>query len=288
MLLPSLVGRLAIVLLLCGAGTFARAQANAIPEFLERYVQFEATDAQTTPDLHAKFTFPSFDALTTRSEVKVNNNGFEDHTVLGFVQRFGIARAKMTYKLHHYSYSTWEDESQDVALELQFHSLHFQHRQQNEDQVTSLGMPVNLFKTHFDLSVSQYHQPETLETFSAYQVASSIQRVKVMARWKNIGTGIWSDFSTEYRPSKSWSMHYSYCNDDTSTQRRFRSVFSDHEYHLAGEYASITDTADQTHVTGAIGIEKDMKLAAVSLRYEYDSTLENSTLFFKLESRNIF
>ncbi|MBI1424148.1 MAG: hypothetical protein GC149_11820 [Gammaproteobacteria bacterium] len=280
--------RITSIVLFLSLASGAYAQSDSFEEFLQKYFKVDASDAQAGPKLHAQFRYSAADNLITRSEVKVDNDGFEDHMAFGFAQRIGGARTKVTYNIHRYSYSTWEDENRDVAMDVVYKTLHLQHRLESSEHVTSLGFPFNISAAHFDLAFSQTQQYDTLDTINAYQFVSRLHRLKVSATWKAMGPGMWANFSTEYHPSSAWSMQYSYSNDDTLLQRRIRSMYSTRAYRLAGEYASTTDTANQTYITGAVGIEKDMKLAAVSLRYEYDGSLDNKTVFLTVETHNVF
>jgi len=280
--------RFAVAAIVLCACTGARAQINTVTEFFEKYLHIDTTKVQGDPRIHARLNFSAANILTTRSDVKVNNDGFEDYTRLGFAQRFGVVRAKVTYNLHRFSYSSWEDQTENVAVDVSYRSLRFRHLQMITARINSFDLPCNLSAAHIAFSFSQTYSNDVVNSIDAYRFASNLNRLKVSATWKDIGTGVWSDFSTEYRPVASWLMRYTYSNDGIDTQRRFRSEYSGTRYRLTGEYAAMTDLEDQTHISSAIGIKTETKLAALSLRFEHDGYIDSSMLFFKVESHNVF
>jgi hypothetical protein len=280
--------RVAIAAIASCTSICAYAQLDTFPDLLEKYVKVDATEAQDGPKLNAKFNFSSGDTLITRNETKVAADGFEDHMVFGLAPSFGAVHAKVIYNLHHFSYSTWENQSEDIAMDVSYGSLHLQHRQETTEQVTSIGMPFKLSAAHFNLSVSQTHYNDSIDYVNAYSLASKLNGLKLSATWKAIGDGMWAGFNTVYKPLNCWTMHYSYSNDGTARQRQFRSEYTGKNFRVAGEYTATTDTENQTHVSSAFGIKKSMKLAALSVSLEHDGYLRNSTLFFKVETQHIF
>lgn len=265
-----------------------QAQLSNLPEFFEKHMHFEAMDAQDGPKLHTKFDFSADDTLITRSELKMNKDGFEDHMALGVMQSFDTAKAKVTYNLHRFNYSDREDQTDDVTFDIQYRSLRLQHRIEDNAQISTLGLPFDLFAVQLDLSFSQTSQKASAESMDVYSLASQVDRLKFSVTWKEIGDDNWADFSTEFRPSDSWLMKFTYTHNGVDLQRQFRSEYVARGYRFVGEYKSQTYDGEQTQVISAIGIEKDTALAALKLNLEYNDYIESPAFFLKVESNSVF
>lgn len=275
--------------MLGGMSTVAQAQLSDFPEFFERHFSARATDTQSGPLLNSQFRYSAGNTLVTTNLTKMNRDGFENHMALGIVQKIGTARAKITYSLHQFNYASVENHFNDITFDFNYRSLYLQHRLDATKQVSTIGLPIDLNMAHIGISVSQSLQKDTAETIDTYKFISQVTRLKFTATWmKETGDRIWADYSTEYRPSTCWVMKYSYSEHGIGLNRQFRSEFAGQGYRLAGEYELQSVEGEQAHTTGAIGIEKEMKLAALKLRIEFDNNVDSPSLYFKVESHTTF
>ena len=268
--------------------TVAHAQLHSFPEFFEKHFHIEAMDADDGPRLKSQFVYSAEGTLITRNLVKMNNDGFEDHMAVGLVQNFAGARTKVTYNLHRFNYTTLDTHSNDVTLDIRYRSLRLQHRIADTEQVSSVGLPVDFGIAHFDFSLSQTLQKNPDETIDLYNIHSRIKQLKFSASWQDIGTDTWTDFTTEYRPSGSWLVKYSYSDHGIDLLRQIRGEYAVSGFRLAGEYSLQTASGAQSHVAGAIDVEKDTPLAVLKLRLEYNNDIETSAIYLKLESHLAF
>lgn len=265
-----------------------QAQLIGLPQFLEKHMRIDATDAQNGPKLHTQFDINADDMLITRSEVKISNDGFEDHMAVGIAQNSDTASMQVIYNFHRYNYSDREEQSDDITLDFQYRSLRVQHRIEDTARLSTIGLPLDMFAVQLDLSYSQSAEQGSADTVDVYEFVSQFNRLKFAAIWKDAGDDIWADFSTEYRPTKSWLMKYTYKDDGTDLQRQFLSEYTARGYRLAGEYRTLSDDESLNNITGAISIEKTTDVAAMKLRLEYDDNFDSPALFFKVESDDIF
>ena len=276
--------RLALAAVLSCSGAVAQAQLSSFPEFIEKHFRTEATDAQDGPKLRTQLEYSADDTLITRNSAKFNNDGFEDHMALGIVQNFGAARARVTYNLQRYDYSSWKNQSEDVTIDFHYRSLHVQRRFEHTAQVSTIGLPIDLSVAHLDVSYSQTLQVDAIEPIDVYQFVSRVNGLTFSAAWQDNGGETWADYSTEYRPANCCVMKYTYTDHGAEFARGFRSEFTARDYRLAGEYLLQTDAGNQTHVAGALDIEKETKLAALKLRLEYSDYVDSPAFFFQVES----
>jgi hypothetical protein len=282
--LQTLIARLAYAVVLGCSSALAQAQLSNVPDFFDKHFRIEAQDAQDGPKLRTQFNYTASDALSTRSTVKFNNDGFEDHMAVGIAQNFGAARAKVTYNLQRYNYASWESQSDDVTLDFRYRSLRLQHRIENTAQVSTIGLPVEISAAHLDLSYSQTLQVDSVESIDAYRLVSRVNGLTFSAAWQAGGGETWADFSTEFRPSNCWLMQYTYADHGDASEHQFRGEYVGRFYRLSGEYYSQTQVGDQTHMASAICIEQNTKLAALKLRLEYNDYADTQALGFKVET----
>jgi hypothetical protein len=268
--------------------TAAYAQLGSLPEMFDKHFRVEATDAEGSPKVHTQFDYMAFNTLVASSQMKMVKDGFEDHMAFGFAQNSGIVSARLTYNLHRFNYPDRQDQSDDITLDFQYRSLRLQHRIQDAAQVSTIGLPFDLFAVQVDLSFSQTFQQDSDERVEVYKMTSQFNRLKLAASWKDDGDDAMTGFSTEYRASDSWLMKVSYTDDGTALQRQYRSEYTARGYRLAGEYKSTYDAYDQTHITSTISIEKDMEVAALKFRVKYADDIDSSALFLEIESDDIF
>lgn len=288
--LNTLIIRLAFATALGCASAVTQAQLiTGFPEFFQKHFRVEATDAQDGPKLRSQFDYTADGTLITSNLVKINNDGFEDHMALGFVQNFGSTRTRVTYNFHRFNYSSLENQSNDVIFDFRYRALRLQHRLEDTAQVSTIRLPLDFSVAHIDLSFSQTHQKDTAENTDEYRLVSRLKHLKFSAAWKkDLSNETWSDFSTEYRPLASWLMKYTYRDHGVDMLRQFRSEYATEGYRLAGEYNSQISEGEPAHSGGAIDIEKDTKLAALKLRLEYDEDINSPSVFLKVESRFAF
>ena len=286
--LKTCIVRLAYVLVLSCSSAVAQAQLTSFPEFFERHFRYEATDAQDGPKLSTQFNYSANNTLITRSSVKFNNDGFEDHMAMGIVQNFGAAQAKVTYNLQRYNYTSWQSQSNNVTFDFRYRSLRMQHRLEDTAQVSTIGLPFEVSAAHFDLSYSQTLQQDLATPIDMYSLVSRVNGLSLSASWRESGAETWADLSTEYRPSRCWLMKYTYTDHGADVARQFRSVYTARNYRLAGEFSRQRYAGEQTHSTGAVYIEKASRLAALKLRLEYDGYIDSRTLFFQVEPHIAF
>ena len=283
--LKTLITRLAFAAVLSCACALAQAQLSNFPEFFQKYVHIDATDAEDGPKLRSQFAYTADNTVITRGSVKINNDGFEDQMALGIAQNFGGARAKVVYHSQRYNYSSWDSQTDDVTLDFRYRSLRVQRRYESTAQVSTIGLPVEFSAAHFDLSYSQTQQADTVDPIDVYRFVSRVEGLTFSAAWQDGGDETWADFSTEYRPMRCWRMRYSYSDHGSDFERQFRSEYVARDYRLTGEFRSQRYEGDATHNAGAIGIEKDTKLAVLKLRLEYTDDVASPSVFFNVESK---
>jgi len=264
------------------------AQVNNFPEFFGDHIQVEATKAQGGPKVHTQFDYSLDDTLIARSSVKLNNDGFEDHVAVGIVRNSGSVSAAVTYNLHRYNYSDQDNETDDVSIDFHYRSLRVQHRFENTEQISTIGIPFDLFAAQIDLSYDQIFQQESDDSIDVYRLTSQVNGLRISATLKDFEDETYTDISTEYRPSKSWLMAFIFRDDGDDTLRHFHGEYAIDGYRLSGEYKSQVDEGDQSHITGSIGLEKSTKLAVFKLGLDYDENIENPSLFFNIKSEFIF
>ena len=282
-----LVARMLCVLLLSCSYSVVIAHVNSIPEFLDKHVRTEATHANDGAKFQTQFDYVADDTLVTHSSVKLNNSGFEDHIAVGIVQNYGSVSSKVTYSIHRFNYSDRDEQNDDVTLDFQYQSLHLQHSIQDLTQVTKIELPFDLFAAQVDLSFSKTNEVDSGNSTNVLSIASQSNGLKIAATLKELGGDTSTDISTEYRPSDYWVMKFSYTDDSELLKRQFRGEYTGIGYRLAGEY-SIKSEREQTHITSAIGIEKDTELAALKMRLEYQDSTEGTDLLVKIESKIVF
>ncbi len=273
---------------LAGMCTAVYAQLGSLPEIFDNHFRVEASDAEGSPKVHTQFDYMAFNTLVASSQVKMLNSGFEDHMAVGFAQNSGIVSARLTYNLHRFNYPDRQDQSDDVTLDFQYRSVRLQHRIEDAVQVSTIGLPFDLFAVQVGLSFSQTLQQDSDERVEVYQLTSQFDRLKLAATWKNADDDALTDFSTEYRASDSWLMKVRYTDNGTALQRQYRSEYTARGYRLAGEYKSIYDSDDQTQITSTISIEKDMEVAPLKFRVKYADYIDSSALVLEIESDDIF
>lgn len=276
--------RIMIATVLCCASVAAQAQLSGTTQFFDNHFRAEATDAQDGPKLHTEFRYNAKGTLVTSNLVSMNNDGYEDHMALGMVQNFGTTNANVTYNLHRFDYSRGESQSDDVTLNIRYHTLRVQQRLKDTAKVSTVSLPVNLIAAHLDLSFRETHQNDTTDTIDEYRFVSRFNRLKFSATWTNRSLDTKVDIKTEFRPSDSLLMTYTYTAHGNDLQRQFRSEYTAIGFRMAGEFMSMETFGKQTHVVSAIGMEKDTNFAALKLRLENDDSIGIPTIFFKLES----
>jgi hypothetical protein len=280
--------RIAYVVVMSFSSAVVNAQVSGFPDFFEKHIQVEATDTQGGPKVQTQFDYMVEDTLIARSSVKLNKDGFEDHMAVGLVQNFDDASATVTYNIHRFNYSDKDDETDDVIIDFRYLSLHVQHRFDNIEQISTIGLPFDLFSAQVNLSYDQISQQDTEDSLDVYRVSSEINGLKISATLKDFGDETVTDVSTEYRPSKSWLMKFIFFEDGVDTLRQLHGEYAFEDYRVSGHYESQIDEWDQPHITGSIGFAKDTKLAGFELGLEYDDKIENPSLFFNIKSEFIF
>lgn len=278
----------AILLLIGCLHQVANAQINTIPGLLDKLVRINAVSAKDGPSLHAKLNFSTNKDLISQSEMKVVNDGFEDNTLLGIAPKFGDVRTKFIYNLHRYSNSGGETQSEVMKIDIGYRFIRLQHREDNLQQVFSLGLPLHFYAARLRFLYSRSQHYDAITAVDAYHLVTTLPRAKFSVTWQDGEEGIWSDLSTEFRPSKEWKMKYSYHRDDAGMQRKVRSEYGREGYRLAAELKTSTMTNDQTYVTGVISLKRQMKLASLSLNLAHDGVLDNSTIFFRIKTQPFF
>jgi hypothetical protein len=284
----TLIVRLALVPVLGFSSAVAQAQLSDFPEFFQKHFRYEASDTQNDPKLRTQLDYKADDTLITHSSANFNNDGFEYDMAVGSVLKFGTAQTRVTYHLHRYDYTSEENQSNDVSLDFHYRALRVQHRIEDTAQVSTIGLPFDLSAAHLNLSFSETLQQGLADPIDVYKFESRVNHLAFSATWKDSGADTSADFSTEYRPSSCWLMKYTYTDNGTALQRQFSSEYTDRHYRVAGEYMSQTDVGAQTHIAGAIYIEKHTKLAALKLSLEYNNAIDSSTIYFKVESHDVF
>lgn len=276
-----------VVVLSCSRAV-VYAQVNDFPEFFDEYIHVEATEAQGGPKVHTQFDYSVDDTLIARSAVKLNKDGFEDHMALGIVRNFESVSAAVTYNLHRYNYSDQESATDDVRIDFQYRALRVQHRLENTEQISTIGLPFDLFAAQIDLSYDQILQQDSEDSFDVYRVSSVVNGLKISTILKDFGDDTATDFSAEYRPSKSWFMKYVFCEDGDDKLRQIHGEYSFEGYRVSGKYQSEVDESNQPHVTGSIGFAKDTQLAGFEFGLEYDDKIDTPSLFVNIKSEFVF
>ncbi len=262
----------------------AFAQVFSPPEYFEKHFRYEATDARDGPKLRTQMDFVDYDSLITRSTVKFNNAGFEQHVALGAVQNIGNGRTAVTYNTRRFNYGARSTQRDDVTLDLHYGPMRAQHRFEDKAQISTVGMPFDLKIAHLDLSFSQTKPVDSSSTIDVYRIASRIKRLKFSVTFKETATSLWTDYLTEYRPTGRWMLKYAYRDNGPRMRREFRGEYNRPDYRIAGEMKSMSYLNYDAQVTSAVSLETDVKASTLKLRVEYSDYVDSPTFSLNFET----
>lgn len=265
----------------------AQAQSRQMSGFIDEYFHVQAIQDQDGPSVQTRFEYVAFNGLFTSGQAKIKRSSYEDLMAVGITQNFGGVSAKLAYNLYQNCYPECVVQKDDILLDMQINHLRIQHRISDLRQISTLGIPFDLFAVELDLSISKIVEQNAVRDSNVYQFHTKIDQLKVTALWQDKEEDYRKEFLTEYRPTDSWMMKYSHCNEDGELERTLQGEYAINDYRISGEYVQIKSD-DNSRKTGAVSVAKKTELASVKLRLSYGQDAGTSSLFLEIVSDDIF